>query len=140
MIRVFLMENVAGLGKVGEIRTVKDAYAQNYLLGKGLAVLPNDPRALTWLKTKQSKNSADKADLVVKEKLVQSLNGKKFVILAKADEKGHLYGSIGPKEIAQAVGVNPNMIETHFKQIGIFPLEIKIGKFQAKMQIEIKNN
>ena len=137
--KVFLIENVPGLGKVGETREVKSAYAYNFLLPKKLAVLPGDPMALTLQKTKQDKDIEVKTTLAQKEKTIQELNGKKFVILAKADKNGHLYGSIGPKEIAKVMGVDSSLIKKHFKQIGIFPLEISAGKLQAKVEIEIKN-
>lgn len=139
MIRVFLTENVPGLGKSGEVHEVKNAYAYNFLFQKKLAVLPNDSRALSLQKLKQDKNLEVKINLVQKEKTIQSLNGKKFIILAKADKQGHLYGSIGPKEIAKATGIDPNLVNNHFKQVGVFPLEINVGKLQAIIEIEIKN-
>lgn len=139
MIRIFLIENVSGLGKIGEIHEVKSAYAYNFLLPRKLAVLPGDPRALALQKSKQDKDIEIKTTLVQKEKTVQELNGKKFVILAKADKQGHLYGSIGPKEIAKETGIDSSLMETHFKQLGIFPLEISMGKSQAKIEIEIRN-
>lgn len=139
MIRIFLIENVPGLGKIGEVYEVKSAYAYNFLLPRKLAVLPGDPRALTLQKSKQAKDIEVKTTLVQKEKTIQELNGKKFVVLAKADKQGHLYGSIGPKEIAKVMGVDSSLIKTHFKQIGIFPLEISVGKLQVKVEIEIKN-
>jgi len=139
MIRVFLIENVPGLGKTGEIHEVKSAYAYNFLLQKNLAVLPHDPRALALQKSKQAKTLEVKKTLIEKEKAIQTLNGKKFVILAKADSRGHLYGSIGPKEIAETTGLDQNIFKTHFKQLGVFPLEISSGKSLAKIEIEIKN-
>lgn len=139
MIRIFLIENVPGLGKTGEIHEVKNAYAYNFLLPRKLAVLPHDPKALTLQKSKQAKTFEAKTTLAQKENTIQELNGKKFVILSKADKQGHLYGSIGPKEIAKETGIDPSLIKMHFKQLGIFPLEISLGKLQAKVEIEIKN-
>lgn len=139
MIKVFLLENVPELGKVGEIYEVKSAYAYNFLLPRKLAVLPNDPRALAQQKSKQAKIIETKTSLVQKEKIIQDLNGKKFVILSKADKNGHLYGSIGPKEISKVMGIDQDLIEAHFKQLGIFTIEVVVGKIQAKVEIEIKN-
>lgn len=138
--KVFLLENVKGLGKIGEIREVKNAYAQNFLIPKKLAVLPNDPSALLILKSRQTKNQAQKEILVKKEKELENINGKKFIISAKADKNGHLYGSIGPKEIAQVIGIDSSLITSHFKQTGVFPLEMATGKVKIKIEIEIKNN
>lgn len=138
--KVFLLENVASLGKMGEIKEVKTAYGYNFLLPKKLAVLPNDQKALELMASRQSKKMAEKENLQAQETAVKSLNGKKFVIKAKADENGHLYGSIGPKEIALVTGLNADKISTHFKQTGVFPLEISAGKIKAKIQIEIINN
>lgn len=139
MMRVFLIENVPGLGKVGEIHEVKSAYGYNYLLPRKLAVLPGDSKALALQKSKQARDIEVKKTLAQKEKTVQELDGKKFVILAKADKNGHLYGSIGPKEIAREMDVDSSLIKMHFKQLGVFPLEISVGKLQAKVEIEIKN-
>lgn len=139
MIRIFLTENVPGLGKSGEIHEVKNAYAYNFLLQKKLAVLPHDPKALALQKTRQAKTLEAKTDLVQKEKTIQELNGKRFTILSKADKQGHLYGSIGPKEIAKATGIDLNLVNNHFKQVGIFPLEINVGNLRSKIEIEIKS-
>lgn len=136
---VILIQDVPSLGKAGETKNVRPGYGRNYLLAKGLAVLPGDVKAkeVLTLKSEQKREEAAKKSQI--EKNATEINGKEFTFKVKVDKKDNLYGSIGPKEIAQATGVEESTINTHFKKIGIFPLTIDFGKgITANIKIELK--
>lgn len=123
--KVILISNVENLGKAGDEKEVKDGYGRNFLLAKGLAVMPNDPKAkeIRQAKTESfQEQKAKKSDII---KLAKDLDGKKFTFSAKTDDKGNLYGSIGPKEIAEKLDIDADLISKHFKKTGIYEIDIK---------------
>ena len=137
--RVVLTSNVENLGKAGEEKEVKDGYGRNFLLAKGLAVLSGDPRAKEVHIEKEKsykKQKAKESDII---KIAQSIDGKKFIFIAKTDKNGNLYGSIGPKEIGEKLGIDAGLIFEHFKNIGQYDLEVKFSAENiAKVKIVIE--
>lgn len=137
--KLFLIKDVKNFGRVGEVKEVNPAYARNFLLPKGLAVYANDPKALEYY----AKKIISKKEMVLqKEKDEQKINKLKnqiFIFKAKADKNGHLYGSIGPKEIALKIGINEDLIKTHFKELGIYDIVINFNDgYETLIKIEIK--
>jgi len=138
-VKVFLIQDVANLGKAGEIKEVKNSFALNFLLPKKIAVLPSDPSAKGLAEEKMAKKKKEAEKIEEQRALAQRINGQKFVILTKADKNGHLYGSIGPKEFAKETGLSENLFKEHYKEIGEYSLEVSIADEIVKIQIEIKN-
>lgn len=137
--KVVLISNVENLGKAGEVKEVKDGYARNFLIAKGLAVQPTDPKAkeIHQEKVGNSREQKEKKNDIIKT--TREIDGKKFIFISKADEKGNLYGSIGPKEIGEKLGINANLVSEHFKKTGVYDLEIRFdSKNIAKIKIVIE--
>ena len=109
--RVLLRRNISKLGTIGDVVEVKPGYARNYLLHHGLAVQPTDAnlKAIEAEKEHYLKELAkQKSELEAKAAVV---NGKEITIAARANEEGHLYGSIGPAQIAAALAEQNAFIE-----------------------------
>ena len=102
--KVLLRRNVRKLGLIGEVVTVRPGYARNFLLPQGLAVAPTKGN----LKVIEAEKAAYLQELArVKSELeaqARLLEGKQFVLAVRANEEGHLYGSIGPAQIAALIG------------------------------------
>ena len=135
--QVILMKDVPGLGQAGQVKTVRPGFGRNFLIPQKLAVLPGNPEAVQLAISKKEKELKGVEKEKTQASKLASIEGKKFVFKAKADAKGKLYGSIGPKEIAQKIGVDEaQVLNKHFKKIGIFPLEIELDK-DLKTKVEI---
>ncbi len=101
--KVILKEDVSGVGLMGEIVTVKDGFARNYLIPRGLAVEANERnlrqlehhKRLIAQKVKKLKNQAQ----TLAEKLSQSI----IEIKAKAGEGDKIFGSITTIDIEKAL-------------------------------------
>ncbi len=99
---VILLERVAKLGQMGDIVAVKDGYARNFLLPQG--------KALRASETNKAKFEAEKAQLEARnlesrkeaEALAERLDGQKFVVIRSASDAGALYGSVTPRDAADA--------------------------------------
>ena len=101
--RVMLRKAVPNLGTVGDIVEVKDGYARNYLLPHGLAAEPTEAnlRRIEAEKRAYLEHLAkEKAAIEARAKLA---DGTEITIAVRANEEGHLYGSVGPAQIVEAL-------------------------------------
>jgi large subunit ribosomal protein L9 len=109
---VVLVEDVAHLGKQGDLVEVRPGYARNYLLPYSLAIFPTEHnlKLLERYKIKvQKAKEARMADLKVLAEQINRLNS--LTIEAAANEENHLYGSIGPAEISKTLKGKNLMVE-----------------------------
>lgn len=98
---VILLERVAKLGQMGEVVSVKDGYARNFLLPTGKALRANEAN--------KAKFEAEKAQLEARnletkkeaEALAANLNGQQFIVIRSASDSGALYGSVSLRDIAE---------------------------------------
>jgi large subunit ribosomal protein L9 len=99
---VILLERVAKLGQMGDIVSVKDGYARNFLLPQKKAMRANEANKAAFDAQKaqlEARNLETKAEA---ERLGADLDGKQFVILRSASDAGALYGSVTPRDAAEA--------------------------------------
>ncbi len=109
--KVLLRKNILKLGKIGELVEVKAGYARNYLLPQGLAVEPTK----TNLRAVEIEKERYMAELAARkgefEAKAAACQGKEITIQARANEEGHLYGSVGPAQIAAALAEQGVMVD-----------------------------
>ena len=139
---LLLLEDIDGLGLQGEIVTVARGYARNFLLPKKKAQVPS-ARAIEEVRVKAEKvrviREAEKADqMVVAKKLASVI----LTIPMKASETGHLYGSVGPRHIVDALLAEGYEVEE--KQVGLDLALKDIGDYDvaislhAEVQVPVK--
>jgi large subunit ribosomal protein L9 len=100
--KVILLERVAKLGQMGDVVDVKPGYARNFLLpqGKGLsASAANIANFETQKAQLEARNLETKAEA---EALGEKLAGQQFVVIRSASDAGALYGSVTPRDAADA--------------------------------------
>ncbi len=109
--KVLLRRNIRKLGGIGDVVEVRAGYARNYLIPHGLALAPTEAN----LKAIEAEKQAYLQELARERAAVQQraklLEGKEFTIIARANEEGHLYGSVGPAQIAAAVGKDGFLVD-----------------------------
>lgn len=102
--QVILLERVAKLGQMGDVVTVKDGFARNFLLPT--------KKALRATATNKAAFEADRAVLEAEnlerkseaEKIAAEMVAVKVVMIRAAGESGQLYGSVSSRDIAEAIG------------------------------------
>jgi len=100
---VILREDVPHLGTIGEIVKVRDGYARNYLLPRGLATVA-DKRNLRALEhERRLVEEKKRRALSAAEALVKQLAGTRVVINARAGDEGKLFGSVTNIDIERAL-------------------------------------
>ena len=100
--QVILMERVAKLGAMGEVVTVKDGYARNYLLPQGKARFASEENLARFEASRaelEARNADAKRDA---QALADQLDGQRFVIIRSASDGGALYGSVSTRDAAEA--------------------------------------
>lgn len=132
--KVVLLQDVKSLGKKGELVSVSDGYARNFLFPKALAKEAN-AQAMNELKNaEQSKKYKLDTQIAAAQKAKAELEGSKFVIKAKAGESGKLFGSITPKEISAEIKRQKSLdvdkrrivLKDDIKTLGEYEAEIKL--------------
>jgi large subunit ribosomal protein L9 len=99
---VILLERVAKLGAMGEVVKVKDGYARNFLLRRGKALRATDANRAKFERDRAELEARNADRRQAAENEASSLDGKSFVLIRQAGESGQLYGSVSPRDIAEA--------------------------------------
>jgi large subunit ribosomal protein L9 len=131
--KVILLQDVAGSGKKGEIKEVKDGYARNALFPKGLAIEATRAN-LTMLEQKKAAVQHKKdLEVAAAEKAAAKMNGKTFKVAAKAGESGKLFGSVTAKDVSAVlkkdgydVDKRKLTIKDEVKTYGTYEVEAKL--------------
>lgn len=100
---VILLEKVGKLGGVGDIANVKAGYARNFLFPTGIA-LPATKKNLEHFEERRSElMAAHNAKMAEAQKRAKKIHGMRMVIEVNAGEEGKLFGSVGTKDISDAI-------------------------------------
>jgi large subunit ribosomal protein L9 len=143
--KVILTEEIRGLGTRGDVVTVKDGYARNFLLPKNLAreasagnlkQIEHERRKWSLL-AQQEKDAAQKA--------ADKVKGVKIQIEKRVGEHGHLFGSVTANEIADAlmekgIEVDKRRIELEqpIKNLGLHDVDVRLHRdVIAQIQVEV---
>ncbi len=141
--KVVLLADVKSQGKKGELINVSDGYARNYLFPRGLAT-EADAKALNEIKTKEeARRHKIEEEQANARDTAQKLAGVTVRVKADAGADGRLYGSVTPKDIAEALEAQHGiavdrrklLLDGNIKAFGTYPVEIRLypeisGKFQ----------
>ena len=131
--RLILTEDIAGLGFKGEVVEVAPGYARNYLIPRNKAIKAT-PRAIAHVQALKQAKIAEFLRLKSEaEQVATRLVGKMVVIAARASEAGNLYGSVGARDVVEAVRRDTGfsleeqhiVLDTPIRKIGTFPITIR---------------
>jgi large subunit ribosomal protein L9 len=143
--KVILTEEIRGLGTRGEVVTVKDGYARNYLLPKNLA------REASTGNLKQIEHERRKWSLLAQQekdaaqKAADKVKGVKITIEKRVGEHGHLFGSVTANEIAdglmaKGIEVDKRRIELEqpIKNLGLHDVDVRLHRdVTVQIQVEV---
>ncbi len=101
--KVILREDLAGIGCRGDIVSVSDGHARNYLLPKGLAIVASDGAINQAAAMRKRRDLREAADRDSARTVAEQLGAKTITIRAKAGAEGRLFGSVTTADIASAL-------------------------------------
>ena len=133
--KVLLIKDVKSLGKVGEIKEVKDGYGQNFLIKKGFAKKATPEVIQEWEENKAHEEAEEKALIERLTKESKQLADLTTTLKKKAGQGDSLFGAVTKDEIAQAIkdqhglDIDKKHIEhkLSIKHTGEFDIDIKMG-------------
>ena len=143
--QVILLERVEKLGQMGDEVRVKDGFARNFLLPQKKALRAN--------KTNREYFNTQKAQLEARNlerkseasKVAEKLEGKTFVLLRQAGDRGQLYGSVSPRDIADVISAGGFSVsrtqvplDKPIKDIGLTPIHVVLHpEVRVKVTINV---
>jgi large subunit ribosomal protein L9 len=128
---VVLLERIEKLGQMGDVVKVKDGFARNFLFPKKKALRATKSN-LAYFETQRAQLEARNLELKKEAGAVaEKLEGKSFVLIRSAGDRGQLYGSVSSRDISAAIteggfsidrGQVP--LDRPIKEIGIYPVSV----------------
>ncbi len=131
--KIILRKDVATLGDAGEVVTVKNGYANNFLIPQGIAIRATEG-TLKALET-EKKQQAKKVELQRKNarELAQKIEQMTLKVFAKAGESGKLFGTVTSADIAEALKTQG--IDIDRRKIALDAPIKALGKYEADAKL-----
>ena len=144
--KVILLEDVKGTGKKGQVINASDGHARNFLLPRKLAIEATKEN-LAALEAQQKKSEHKlKQETVAAQAIASRLEESVLTLKAKVGENGKMFGSIGSKEIAEAIQKQYGMsmdkkkivLADPVKALGTYTVQVKLHPaVSAKVRFEV---
>lgn len=133
--KVILLQNIKGTGRIGEVKNVSDGYGRNFLIAKGLAKIATEGVMKESEALRRRAETMERIQQGRAKELIESLKDTVVEIKRKASEKGTLFDGIEAMDIAQALRnkiafeITPEMIHLKeaIKKIGKHTVEIELA-------------
>lgn len=130
---VILLERIRKLGQMGDVVTVKDGFARNFLLPQGKALRANE-RNKTHFDAQRVELEARNLELKGEaEKVGEKIAGETFVAIRQAGDTGQLYGSVSSRDIAETIAENGVVVDRNqvlldrpIKVLGVHPVMVSL--------------
>jgi large subunit ribosomal protein L9 len=142
--QIILLERIEKLGTIGDVVTVKDGYARNFLLPNKKALRANDANRKVFEANRariEADNASRRGDA---EKHSQNVEGKSVVLIRASSNSGQLYGSVSVRDIVDALnadgaGITKAMVvlERPIKTIGVFDVRVAL---HPEVSVTVKVN
>ncbi len=141
---VILLQRVAKLGQMGEVVSVKDGYARNFLLPQKKALRANDVNLKTFENQKAQLEATNLETKAEAEKMGEKLAGQQFIIIRSASDAGALYGSVTIRDAAEAATAEGFTVDRKqvallapIKDLGIHAVKVIL---HPEVEVEIRLN
>ncbi|SDW27448.1 LSU ribosomal protein L9P [Ruegeria halocynthiae] len=142
--QVILLERVAKLGQMGDVVDVKSGYARNFLLPQGKALSASDSNIASFEAQKAQLEARNLETKKEADALAEKLDGQQFIVIRSASDAGALYGSVTPRDAADAateagftVDKKQVILIAPIKDLGLHSVAVKL---HPEVEVGIKMN
>jgi len=143
--KVVLLERVENLGAIGDVVSVKDGFARNFLLPRDKARRATSANLKAFEVERaaiEARNEKNKAEA---QKIADKIDGQTYVMIRQAGETGQLYGSVAGRDVAEAVQAEGGKVErsqvvlnTAIKTLGVHEVQVRLhAEVTATVKINI---
>jgi large subunit ribosomal protein L9 len=131
--KVILLERVERLGALGEVVTVKDGFARNYLLPRSKALRATSANTKVFEAQRHEIENRNAASAAAAAKSAERIDGQTYVMIRQAGDTGQLYGSVSGRDVADAVNTEGGRIDRAMvvldrpiKTLGLHPVKVRL--------------
>ncbi len=131
--KVILLERVAKLGQMGDVVDVKPGFARNFLLPQGKGLTASAANIASFDAQKAQLEARNLETKVEAEALAAKLDGQQFIVIRSASDAGALYGSVTPRDAADAATADGFSIDKKqialampIKDLGVHPVHVNL--------------
>jgi len=144
-IKVYLKKDVERIGMAGEIIDVKEGFAMNYLIPRGLGVVVNDSNAQFFKKRERTIEHRQEVISSQTSMLAEKIGAIELVLKKKMHNDGKLYGAISAGDIVDklaekgvSVGKNQILFSKTIKSQGSYEVVVKLSsRLQPKIKVTV---
>ncbi|MXO59117.1 50S ribosomal protein L9 [Altererythrobacter salegens] len=141
---IILLERIENLGTIGDVVSVKDGYARNFLLPQKKALRANEANKKVFEANRERLEAENAERRVEAEKAGGKVDGETIVLIRAASNSGQLYGSVNVRDVAIALTEKGHAIDKRqvimgapIKTIGMFDVTIQL---HPEVRVTIKAN
>jgi len=129
------------LKQTGQVKKVKQGYAFNYLLPRGLAVIADKANLAAWQDKEQKRQQQAQQAQEAAKRLTAKLEGQEVVFNLKGDvDSQKLHQSVTKAKLARRLKVDKKDVKLPepIKKAGSYQVVVKKGRYQAKVTVVVK--
>ncbi len=131
--QVILLERVAKLGQMGDVVSVRNGHARNYLLPQGKALRASEANIKAFEAQKAQLEARNLEQRKEAEQVAKRLDGEVFTMIRAASDSGALYGSVSTRDIAESVSTGGTSVERNqivldkpIKTLGLHEVNVRL--------------
>jgi len=143
--KVVLLERVENLGAIGDVVTVKDGFARNFLLPREKALRATSKNLEKFELDRVAIEARNEKNKDESQKIADKIDGQSYVMIRQAGETGQLYGSVAGRDVAEAIRAEGGKVErsqialnTAIKTLGVHEVVVRLhAEVSATVKINI---
>ncbi len=142
--KVILLERVERLGALGDVVSVKDGFARNFLLPRSKALRATSANMKVFEGQRVDIEARNTKAREAASKSGEGLDGTSYIMIRQAGESGQLYGSVSGRDVADAVNAEGGKIDRSMvvldkpiKNLGVHPVKVKL---HAEVTVSVNIN
>jgi large subunit ribosomal protein L9 len=142
--QVILLERVEKLGAIGDVVTVKNGFARNFLLPRNKALRANEANRKVFEANKAQIVADNDAKRTEAQGAASGVEGTAVTLIRQASNTGQLYGSVAARDIVEAleaagkkIGKNQIVLDKPIKAIGLYDVKVSL---HAEVSVTVKIN
>lgn len=143
--KVVLLERVDNLGAIGDVVTVKDGFARNFLLPRDKALRATSKNLEKFELDRAAIEARNDKNKEASQKIADKIDGQSYVMIRQAGETGQLYGSVAGRDVSEAIQAEGGKVErsqivlnTPIKTLGVHEVLVRLHpEVSATVKINI---
>ena len=142
--KVVLLERVENLGAIGDVVSVKDGFARNFLLPRDKARRATSANLKAFELDRAAIEARNEKNKSEAQKVADKIDGQTYVMIRQAGETGQLYGSVAGRDVAEAIQAEGGKVErsqvvlnTAIKTLGVHEVLVRL---HAEVTATVKIN